>query len=399
MATNSTTFDLLSPEVQGAEYWDALRELQRQGPLTWVASNGGYWAATGHEVVLRMAQDWEAFSSAEGVAIPRPGPDVVPYIAPVEMDPPRQRGYRKQVNPQMTAKAMSVHEDGIREIANELIDTFIHRGSCDIAKEFARKFPGTVFFKLIIRCPDEEFRMVEPWARNITFEPPSSEKWSQAVNRLREWAGTTLRARLAQVGDEQRDDVVNAVLHLNDSGESFEDHELASGLQILVQGGIGTSSSAIGVIVRVLAEDDNLQRSVRQDPGLIPQLIEECLRLETPLPLMFRTAHRDVQIAGQHIKKGDKVGLFFGAANRDPAVFDRPDEVDLERPHYRHLTFGAGVHRCIGSNLARLQIRVAIEQLVGRLSPFWVPEGAEIVYASLQARGPSALPLAFAPAG
>jgi cytochrome P450 len=394
--SDSTTFDLLSPEVQGADYWDALRELQRRGPLTWVDSNGGYWAVTGHEVVLRMAQDWETFSSGEGVAIPRPGPDVVPYIAPVEMDPPRQRSYRKQVNPQMTAKVLSVHEDGIREIADELIDTFIARGSCDIAKEFARKFPGTVFFKLIIRCPDEEFRMVEPWARNITFEPPSSEKWSQAVNSLREWAGTTLQARLSE---EERDDVVNAVLHLNDAEETFADHELASGLQILVQGGIGTSSSAIGVMVRVLAEDRDLQARVHAEPALIPQLIEECLRLETPLPLMFRTAHRDVEVAGQHIKKGDKVGLFFGAANRDPTVFDRPDEVDLDRPHYRHLTFGAGVHRCIGSNLARLQIRVAIEQLVGRLSPFWLPEGAEVVYSSLQARGPFSLPLEFAPVG
>ena len=149
--------------------------------------------------------------------------------------------------------------------------------------------------------------------------------------------------------------------------------------------------------MRVLCEQPDLQERVRDDPSLIPRLIEECLRLETPLPLMFRTATRDVEVAGQHIEKGDKVGLFFGAANRDPTVFDHPGEVDLDRPHFRHMTFGAGVHRCIGSNLARLQIRVAMEQLVSRLSPFWIPEGAVIEYSTLQARGPSSIPLEFAP--
>src|SRR5207302_4542950 len=102
--------------------------------------------------------------------------------------------------------------------------------------------------------------------------------------------------------------------------------------------------------------------------------------------IMFRTVTRDVEIDGQHLKEGDKVGLFFGAANRDPTVFERPDEVDIDRPHNRHLTFGAGTHRCIGSNLARLQIRVAVEQLVTRLSPFRMPEGAEVVYFSRLAR-------------
>ncbi len=391
------TLDLLSSELKGPQYWEALRELQRRGPLTWIEGHGGYWAATGYDVVLQMAQDWTTFSSAEGITIPRPGPDVVPYIVPLETDPPRQRVYRKQVNPELTAKALSILEEPIRQVANELIDTFIDRGSCDIAKDFARRFPGTVFFKLIIRCPDEQFQLVEPIARDITFEPPDTEKWRNAINGLREWADATLKARAGDSSDSGG--VVNAILHLNDNTaeelETFADHELASGLQILVQGGIGTSASVIGVIVRELCEDRGLQERVRNDPTLIPRLIEECLRLEPPLPIVFRTTRRDVDVAGRQIKKGDKVGIFFAAANRDPTVFERPDELDLERPHYRHLAFGAGVHRCIGSNLARLQIRVAIEQLLARLSSFWMPEGAIIEYSSLQARGPSSIPLEF----
>jgi cytochrome P450 len=187
-------------------------------------------------------------------------------------------------------------------------------------------------------------------------------------------------------------------MHITDSDEPFEEDDLRSGLQILTQGGIGTSASAIGAIMLELSKDHALQERVRGDLSLIPAVVEETLRMEAPVPIMFRTATRDVEIEGRHIKKGDKVCLLFGAAGRDPAVFDHPGEFDLDRPHCRHITFGAGPHRCVGSNLARLQIRVAVEQLVTRLSPFRVPEGGEVVYSSRQARGPVSIPLEFSPA-
>jgi cytochrome P450 len=386
------TFDFTSPDVRGPAYWDAVRALQGHGPLTWVESNGGFWAATSYEIVLRMAQDWETFSSGEGVALNRPGPDVLPYIMPIDIDPPRQRVYRKQLNPYFAPKVVSRLESDIRDIADELIDTFIYRGSCDIAVEFARQFPGTVFFRLVVCCSDEDFRLVEPSARMISFESDDPQKFTRAAANLREWAAKVLGARASQ---PRAHDVVDAVMHLRDTGSSFADHELLSGLQILAQGGIGTSASVIGVVVRVLAEQPDLQKRVRADSLLIPALIEECVRLEPPVALIFRTASRDVKVAGRTIKKGQKVGLLFAAANRDPDVFDYPDEVRLDRPHNRHLAFGAGPHRCIGSNLARLQIRVAIERLLERLGPFRIPDGAEITYLSGQARGPASVPLEF----
>jgi len=389
---NSVIFDFTSPEVRGPRYWDAVRDLQSQGPLTWVESNGGFWAATSHDVVLRMAQDWETFSSAEGVALNRPGPDVLPYIMPIDVDPPRQRAYRKQLNPHFVPKVLRRYEDAIRAIADELIDTFIDRGRCDIAVDCARKFPGTVFFRLIVHCSDEDFRTVEPSARRISFESEDPDKFARAAANLREWAANVMASR---DGRTRAGDVVDAVMHLRETGEEFADHELLSGLQILAQGGIGTSASAIGVVMRTLAERPDLQDRVRMNGALVPALIEECLRLEPPVPLMFRTATRDIEVEGRQIKKGDKVGLLFGAANRDPAVFEYPDEVRIDRPHNRHLAFGAGPHRCIGSNLARLQIRVAIERLLERLPPFRLPDGAEISYLSGQARGPASVPLEF----
>jgi cytochrome P450 len=339
-----------------------------------------------------MAQDWETFSSGEGVALNRPAPDVLPYIMPIDIDPPRQRVYRKQLNPQLAPRVVYRLENGIRDIADELIDAFVDRGSCDIAVEFARKFPGTVFFRLVVCCSDEDFRQVEPSARMISFESDDPEKFARAAANFRDWAAKVLEAR---AGQPRAADVVDAVMHLRETGTTFADHELLSGLQILAQGGIGTSASVIGVVMRVLAEQPDLQERVRADNSLIPVLIEECVRLEPPVALIFRTATRDIEVAGRPIQKGQKVGLLFAAANRDPEVFACPGEVRLDRPHNRHLAFGAGPHRCIGSNLARLQIRVAIARLLERLGPFRIPDRAEITYLSGQARGPASVPLEF----
>jgi len=384
-------FDHHSPDLLGPPFWDAVGALRRRGPLVWVENYGGYWAATSYETVRQIAQDWETFSSAQGVALQRASPEVMPYIVPIDTDPPRQRTYRKKVNPYLAPKAVNGLEGDIRDIANELVDTFVERGRCDIAVQFARKFPGTVFFRLMVRTDDEDFRQVEPSARALSFDPDKQKKAEAAAN-MRAWASRVFAARKAE---PQVSDVVNAVMHLEDSGDSFEEHELYSGLQILAQGGIGTSANLIGSIVLVLCQHPEIQERVRRDPRLVPALVEEVLRLEPPAAMLFRTATRHAEIAGQQVKKGDKVRLFFGAANRDPAVFDRPDDVDIDRPRNPHLSFGAGVHRCVGSNLARLQVRVAVEQLLARLSPFRLPEGTKVQYAGDLSRGPLSLPLEF----
>ncbi|MFI5046952.1 MAG: cytochrome P450 [Acidimicrobiia bacterium] len=393
MTSTGVEFDHLSPEIAGPNYWHALRTLADHGPMTWVESNGGFWAATSYDTVLEVLQHWQTFTSTGGVSLTRPSFDMLPVIVPIELDPPRQRAYRSQVQPHLTSRSLAPLASEIRGIADELIDTFVDRGRCDIAVDFARKFPGTVLFRLVFHATDDDFRSAEPASRILSFSPNQQET-SAAAAALRAWAGEFMASREAF---PDIDDVVNAVMHLNDTDEEFVDSDLMSGLQILIQGGIGTSASAIGVTVRVLCEHPDLQEQVRGDLSLVPALVEECLRLETPLPLMFRTARHDVEVAGEHIKAGDKVGVFLGAANRDPAVFDRPDEVVLDRPHNRHLTFGAGPHRCVGSNLARLQIQIAMTCLLERLDNIGLQDGAHVEYFSLQARGPSSVPIQFDP--
>jgi cytochrome P450 len=387
--TSAPVFDHLSPEVRGPRFWEAIGELRLHGPVSWVGSGGGYWAETDHDVVLAIAQDWETFSSAEGVSLTRPSFEDMPQLVPIELDPPRQRAYRKQVNPLLTMRALAHLGPSIEAVADELIDSFAPLGYCDVATDFARKLPGTVLFRLLFNAGDADFRLAEPAAREISFNP-DPHATAAAAGVLRGWAASVFASREDK---EVAGDIVDAVMHLNDTGEKFVDHELMSGLQLIIQGGIGTSASAIAATVRILCEDQDLQRRVRADLSLLPALVEESLRLEPPLPLMFRTVRREVEIGGVRMRAGDKVGLFFGAANRDPSVFESAEEVCLDRPHNRHLTFGAGTHRCIGSNLARLQIPVAVRRLLERLGQFRIPEGAAVQYFSLQARGPSSLPL------
>jgi cytochrome P450 len=385
-------FDLYADELNGPQYWDLLDPLRRQGALVWVNNHGGYWAATSHDLVREIAQDWETFSSAEGVALQRVTPEQMPWLMPVEFDPPRQSAYRKAVLPHLTPKAMSVLEDGMREVADELIDEFVEAGRCDFAVEFARKYPGTVFFRLIAGASSEDIERLEPAARDVSFASDPAKR-GEGARALRSWVTDLFASRASSAVH----DVVGAVMSLRHPASDLTEEEVLSGMEILALGGIGTSADLIAAIVCILSDHMDLQERVRNDLGLVPALVEEVLRLEPSLTVAFRTATRDVVINGCEIRKGQRVGLFFGLANRDPAWFDHPEEVDIDRARCPHLTFNAGVHRCLGSNLARLQVKVAVEQLLTRLSPFRIPPGAKVEYLTRQERGPSSVPLEFTP--
>ena len=205
----------------------------------------------------------------------------------------------------------------------------------------------------------------------MAFTDDQGER-ARAAAQIRAWASRMFESRS---GQPERTDIVNAVMHLRATGAPFSDDDLLSGLALLAQGGIGTSSSSIASIMQLLCEHPDVQQRARDDRTAVPAVVEEGLRLEPPLSMVFRTVTRDVEVAGQQLQEGQKVCVLFGAANRDAAVFDRPDEFDIDRARNRHLTFSGGPHRCIGSNLARLQIQVATEQLLTRLGPFRIPDG------------------------
>ena len=218
----------------------------------------------------------------------------MPYIMPIEIDPPRQRVYRQEVNPHLTIKALTALEDGIRQVTDAAIDGFVSRGSCNIVTEFSRKLPGIVLFRLLFGCSDEDLRTVEPWSRMVSFSADPAEV-AQASGEMPAWA----RCRLS---DRQGEAEATTSWRRSCGSVGMEwmaDHEYLTSLQILIQGGIGTVANATGTVVRVLAEDPELQNRVRTDRSMIPVLVEERLRLEAPTVLLFRTATCDIEVAGR----------------------------------------------------------------------------------------------------
>jgi cytochrome P450 len=356
-----------------------------------VNDHDGYWAVTRYAAVRAIAQDHQTFVSGLGVSLDRPTEAQQPYVMPIEIDPPRQREYRRRVNPHLAPVAVAEFEAAIREIADGLIDQFVERGECDIAVDFARVLPGTVFFRLVAGADDDTLAELEPLARTLSFDLDPTRR-AEAAALMRDWASSLLESRSSPSAPT---DVVDAVRSLKADAGQFADHELNSGLQILAQGGIGTSAQLIGAVVVLLSAHQDVQTRVRNNPSLIPGLVEESLRLEPPVAMMLRTAVLDTQVSGVTVHAGDRVALLYGAANRDPAVFERPHEFDIDRAINPHVAFGLGVHRCIGSNLARLQVRIAIEQLLARLGPFEIPSGGKVEYVSAGQRGPISIPLVF----
>ncbi len=193
---------------------------------------------------------------------------------------------------------------------------------------------------------------------------------------------------------DPQDDLISVLLNTEVEGEPIPDLTIMGMAALTLIAGVDTTWSAIGSSLWHLATHPDDARRMVEDPEIMPMAIEELLRAYSPVT-MARIAVNDVEVAGCPIKSGDKVLLSFASANRDPEVFDRPGEVILDRSENRHVAFGAGIHRCAGSNLARMELRVAIEEWLARIPEFRLAEGAEVTWAGGQVRGPRTVPVVF----
>ena len=216
----------------------------------------------------------------------------------------------------------------------------------------------------------------------------------EAFHEMETWCASYLESRDA---GPRRDDLVDTLLNELPRNLPLSRDDQVRALLLLIQGGFGTSANLLGAITRVLCERPELQERVRDQPILVPSLVEECLRLETPNPYMARYATKNTEIGGCPIAAGDWVLMMFAGANRDPRMFADPTNVDLDREVKRHLSFGVGVHRCIGSNLARLQVRVAAEELLLAIEDLRLQPDATVTYYGSQTRGVASLPVTFRP--
>lgn len=345
---------------------------------------GGFWGVYDHEHLVRAVMDTRTFSSElPFFGVRRP---------PLESDPPEHTAYRRMLNRYFRPEEMARLETGVRDRAVRMLDGLIARGSADFFAEFTHPFPTRVLCALM-RIPDEDWRLINDWALAVDRRggrlPPGDPERRTLGEEIQPYLRQLIRTRRADLGE----DIVSGMIRGEVRGRPLDDDEIASLVLLLVSAGHNTTTSGIGNLVLRLARDAELQDTLRADPARIPDAVEESLRIDSPQQAMKRVARVDTELAGRHIAAGEFVWLAFGAANLDPTHWDRPAAFDLDRTDRRHVAFGRGVHQCVGAPLARLEMRVVIEELLARTESFRV-NGA-VRRPEWPRMGVVALPLAF----
>jgi cytochrome P450 len=382
-------FDHLAPEL-AASLPDTMARMRGLCPVARSDRHGGFWVVSGYSGALSVAQNWEVFSSAHGLAI-LPSNGVVRNL-PVETDPPEHRSYKRLINPYFTPAAVAPWEQPTRDLVTRLIDGFIEDGTCEFMDAFARPLPSLAFFDLAIHAPAEDLEEVARLAsRSSTPNAPDGrECWLGLYAWIKEFITQRRGAR-------PRGDVVDAVLDARIDGRPLTDDEIIGTVQLLILGGLETTAGALGLMLIRFCNQPEIPALLRARPELMSRAVEELLRLEPSFVSVGRTAVRDAELDGQQLRKGDKVLIHWASANRDQAEFGDPDAFEIDRERNRHLSFGVGPHRCAGSNLARLNLRVALEELTRRLGDLRFRDGADISYHAGLTRSPLALPITFTP--
>ena len=389
----TTDYDILDDDYVADPYpvWADLRE---QCPIAHTDRWGGSWLPTRYADVAAIAHDIDHFSSRDvGVltftAEERPPPPIDIPLPPIDADPPVHTWTRRLLLPWFSHTRVDGYEQFTRDLCNRLIDEFIDNGSADAAQDYAQQIPVRVI-ALTLGVPSEMSDTFTGWVRDVL---------EFAHDEVRSAAGrvSIIEYLLGQVQERRTnpgDDLISELLHTEVDGEPVPDLQVMGIAALTLIAGVDTTWSAIGSAMLHLATNpDDAQRLI-DEPDLMSTAVEELLRAYSPVT-MARITVDDIEVGGCPMKAGDKVLMNFPGANRDPEAFDRADEVVLDRTDNRHVAFGVGIHRCAGSNLARMELRVAIEEWLRRIPSFGLADDADVTWAGGQVRGPRTVPVTF----
>src|SRR5262245_10943536 len=323
--------------------------------------------------------------------------DVLGKNVMLGMDEPEHRRYRALVSAAFSQKALARRQDELVErVANELIDRFADRGRAELVREFTFPYPTQIIAGLL-GLPREDFPQFQRWSISLLSFTVNRERGIAASAALEQYFAPILAARR----EEPRDDLISTLARAEIDGEYLSDEEIYSFLRLLLPAGVETTYRSTGNLLFGLLSNPDQLDAVRADRSLIPQAIEEAVRWEAPLLVITRVATRDTELAGMRIPAGSAVMPMLGAANRDEERYPDPDRFDIFRAPKPYLSFGIGTHVCLGTHLARLEMRVALELLLERLPDLRLdPEGDDPHIRGQVFRSPTSLPVLFdAPRG
>jgi cytochrome P450 len=315
-------------------------------------------------------------------------------LVPINFDPPEHLRYRRLLDPLFGPKRMKVLEEHVALRANELIDAFIGRGECDYADEFAVPLPCSVFLELM-GLPLEDLphflRLKEVILRGggglmRSDDPVRQQAQAEATERFERLIAARRR--------EPQDDVLTTIIYADVDGRPLTDEELLGICHLFLIAGLDTVTDSLTCFYAFLGRSPRHRRRLVDDPDLISSAVEEMLRFESPVPFVPRVATEATELNGCPIKAGDSIMLLLGSANSDERALDAADAIDFDREGNRHLAFGGGIHRCLGSHLARLELRVSLREWHRRIPDYHIPEDVELEWATLL-RQVEHLPLVF----
>jgi cytochrome P450 len=367
--------------------------LQAESPIAYSEAHGGFYLITRHEDIIAVTRDTESFSSARGITIP-PLSNPVPSI-PAESDEPMHRHYRAVLQAYLTPSAVRRYEDDIRALVTEAIDSFIEKGEADLVTDLAAQVPTMAT------------------ASVFGFNRADAIRFDSGFRAVVEAAGADVDTHVRVVGDfmtflkdkvdERRtnpaDDVISSIVTFDADGRKFTEEECLGLLWSTAGAATDTTRHAIGFALYDIHQNPEVREKLIADPDLIPGVVEESLRLDAPAFSIARSVVRDVTINGVDLKPGDRVLLVYGFANRDNEIYPNPDEFVLGRPNVmQHCTFGKGIHTCVGMHLAKLEVRIVLEQVLRRLPDYQltdVPAGPRLAGGLMW--GFETLPAKFAP--
>jgi len=363
--------------------WD---EMRKRCPIAHTERFMGVYFPSRYQDVRTIAYDTEHFSSRRVVVRETPPPRVP--APPITTDPPEHRPARMVLLPPFTPDQMKKLEPRARALANELIDKFIARGHCDAAVEYAQEIPVRLIAHLL-GLPEDDGELYRRWIKGILEDGiTDNSALMQAINEMTHYFMGHVHERLEKPGD----DLISYLNKAELNGEPMSAENVIGSLRLLLIAGIDTTWSAIGSCLWHLAKMPADRRRLIAEPQLMPLAIEEFLRAFAPVT-MAREVKKQTQINGCTFKEGQMVLLSFPAANRDPEMFADADKVIIDRKENRHAAFGLGIHRCIGSNLARLEMTVAVEEFLKRIPNFSL--AGEVTWSEGTVRGPRLLPVSL----
>jgi cytochrome P450 len=382
-------FDPLLPETFDSSH-PVYEDFRQRCPVAHSEQFGGFWALFKYRDVVAMAEDWETYVTSVQ--------NVVPKISftgkrpPLHIDPPEHIAYRRPLNPVFRTTNMRAMEVELRRQISGLLDNLVAAGGFDFARDLALPFAAHAFARLLDL---DDALLLRVRKLTVQYNAEVQAMNHKEVTRLSFELYDVAREIVAERKADPRDPSVNLVSGLlratHDKREPISEEMVVATIRQMLVAAIAAPHAVMGSAVVHLARDQALQAQLRSDPTQVPAAVEEFLRMYSPYRVFSRTPVRDVELGGQHIGKDEPIAMIFPSANRDEEIFESPHEFRLNRNPNPHIAFGVGTHRCPAAPLARLELRVMLEELLAHTDTFRLD--GDVTMMNWLEFGPSAVPL------